>query len=101
MLKKKKRIILLIALTVVTLLGITIVVCLALSRPGRPIDYDDPESLWVLAERTEQYIIRANPDKDSPARKEAPAPHFKAPRGNVQCCQKIVHDENPGLAAGR
>ena len=71
MLKKKKRIILLIALTVVTLLGIIIVVCLALGHAERPIDYDDPESLWVLAERTEQYIIRANPDKDSPARKEA------------------------------
>ena len=69
--KKKKRIILLIALTVVTLLGIIIVVCLALNHPERTIDYDDPESLWVLAERTEQYIVRANPDKDSPARKEA------------------------------
>jgi len=71
MLKKKKRIILLIALTVLTLLGIIIVVCLALGHAERPIDYDDPESLWVLAERTEQYIIRANPDKDSPERKEA------------------------------
>ena len=71
MLKKKKRIILLSVLMVATLLGIIVVVCLALSRPERSVDYDDPESLWVLAERTEQYIIRANPDKDSPARKEA------------------------------
>ena len=39
--------------------------------PETPIDYDDPESLYLLAERTEKYIIRANPDKDSPARKEA------------------------------
>jgi TPR repeat protein len=39
--------------------------------PETPIDYEDPESLWQLAQRTEQYIIRANPDKDSPARKEA------------------------------
>ncbi len=68
--KKKKRIILLIAVAVVTMLGIIVVVCLALSRPERPIAYDDPESLWVLAERTEQYIVRANPDKDSPERKE-------------------------------
>jgi TPR repeat protein len=68
--KKKKRIILLIVLSVLTLAG-CIIVCIALNRAKRPIDYDDPESLWVLAERTEQYIIRANPDKDSPARKEA------------------------------
>ena len=68
--KKKKCIILLIALTAVTLLGI-IAVCIALNSHERPIDYDDPESLWMLAERTERYIIRANPDKDSPARKEA------------------------------
>ena len=68
--KKKKRIILLIVLTVLTLAG-CIIVCIALNRAKRPLDYDDPESLWVLAERTEQYIIRANPDKDSPARKEA------------------------------
>ena len=39
--------------------------------PETPIDYDDPESLYLLAERTEQYIIRANPDKDSPTRKDA------------------------------
>ena len=71
MLKKKKRIILLSVLMVAPLLGIIIVVCLALNRDERRIDYDDPESLWELAERTEQYIIRANPDKDSPARKEA------------------------------
>ena len=68
---KKKRKILLIALIVLTLLGIIVVACLALNSHERPIDYDDPESLWMLAERTEQYIIRANPDKDSPARKEA------------------------------
>ena len=39
--------------------------------PEPPMDYDDPESLYSLAERTEKYIMRANPDKDSPARKEA------------------------------
>ena len=70
MLKKKKRIILFSVLAVVTLVGI-VVVCLDLNNAKKPIDYDDPESLWVLAERTEQYIIRANPDKESPARKEA------------------------------
>ena len=36
-----------------------------------PFDYDDPEPLMFLAERTQQYIWRAYPDKDSDARKEA------------------------------
>ena len=39
--------------------------------PRANVDYDDPESLWLLAERTERYILLANPGKDSPARKEA------------------------------
>ena len=36
-----------------------------------PFDYDDPEPLMFLGERTQQYIWRAYPDKDSDARKEA------------------------------
>ena len=36
-----------------------------------PFDYDDPEPLMFLAERTQQYIWRAYPGKDSAARKEA------------------------------
>ena len=36
-----------------------------------PFDYDDPEPLMFLAERTQQYIWRAYPDRDSAARKEA------------------------------
>jgi len=34
-------------------------------------DYDDPESLWEIATRTELYIIRANPGRESSARKDA------------------------------
>ena len=66
---KKKRIILLIALAVAVLLGIA--AYRDLNDSGTAPDYDDPESLWALAERTEKYIIQANPDKESPARKEA------------------------------
>ena len=36
-----------------------------------PFDYDDPEPLMFLGERTQQYIWRAYPDKDSAERKEA------------------------------
>ena len=36
-----------------------------------PFDYDDPEPLLFLAVRTQQYIWRAYPDRDSAARKEA------------------------------
>ena len=36
-----------------------------------PFDYDDPEPLVFLAERTQQYIWRAYPGRDSDARKEA------------------------------
>ena len=36
-----------------------------------PFDYDDPEPLMFLGERTQQYIWRAYPDNDSDARKEA------------------------------
>ncbi len=36
-----------------------------------PFDYDDPEPLMFLGERTQQYIWRAYLDNDSDARKEA------------------------------
>lgn len=36
-----------------------------------PLDYDEPELLVFLAERTEQYILRSYPDRDSPERKTA------------------------------
>ena len=36
-----------------------------------PFDYDNPEPLMFLGERTQQYIWRAYPDKDSAERKEA------------------------------
>ena len=36
-----------------------------------PFDYDDPEPLIFLGQRTQQYIWRAYPDKDSAERKEA------------------------------
>ncbi len=72
---KKNRKILRIVLVVSTAC-VLLIVGLFLSVTARPwpetpVDYDDPESLWKLAERTEQYIIRANPDKGSSARKEA------------------------------
>lgn len=72
---KTKRTILRIVLTV-SVACVLLIVGLFLSVAARPwpeapIDYEDPESLWQLAQRTEQYIIRANPDKDSPTRKDA------------------------------
>ena len=66
---KKKRITHLFVLAVAILLGIA--AYRDLNHSGTAPDYDDPESLWALAERTEKYIIQTNPDKDSPARKEA------------------------------
>ena len=64
--------IVLVVLTACILLGVGLFLSVtARSWPETPVDYDDPESLWKLAERTEQYIIRANPDKGSPVRKEA------------------------------
>ena len=41
------------------------------SNFGSAPDYDDPESLFDLAERTEQYILRANPDRESTERAAA------------------------------
>ena len=57
---KKIRKILLIALgiPVICVLLIAGLVALAvLTRSAPAYDYDDPESLWELAERTERYII--------------------------------------------
>lgn len=70
---KKYRRILLIALgiPVICVLLIAGLVALAmLNRSAPAYDYDDPESLWELAERTERYIILST-DKGSVARKDA------------------------------
>ena len=53
------------------LLAIGLVIYAVMGGSNPQVDYDDPESLWLLAERTERYIMLANPGKDSPARKEA------------------------------
>ena len=68
MTKKRK-----ILLTVPAICILVLAFFFLLFARGREIiaKYDDPESLWHLAERTERYIIRANPDKGSPARQEA------------------------------
>ena len=68
MTKKRK-----ILLTVPAICILVLAFFFLLFARGREIiaKYDDPESLWRLAERTERYIIRANPDKGSPARQEA------------------------------
>ena len=71
---KKRKKLLLVLLTVpticVTILA-GIVVFDRLSRPVQVFDYDDPENLWRLAERTERYLIQANRDEDPSARREA------------------------------
>lgn len=70
---KKKLKILLIALgipAVCVLLIAGLVALAVLNRPAPVFDYDDPESLWELAERTERYIIQTT-DRGSSARKEA------------------------------
>jgi len=70
---KKYRKILLIALgiPVIGVLLIAGLVALAVATRSEPVyDYDDPEPLWELTERTERYIIQST-DKGSPARKEA------------------------------
>jgi len=70
---KRSRKILLIALgiPVVCVLLIAGLVALAVLTRSDPVfDYDDPEPLWELAERTERYIIQST-DKGSSARKEA------------------------------
>ena len=70
---KKYRKVLLIALgiPVICVLLIAGLVALAVLTRSDPVfDYDDPEPLWELAERTERYIIQSM-DKGSSARKEA------------------------------
>ena len=57
------------AACILLLAGVVIYAVTGDSSPK--VDYDAPESLWLLAERTERYILLANPGKDSPARKEA------------------------------
>ena len=69
--RKILRIVLAVSVACVLLIAGLLLSVAARPWPETPIDYDAPESLWQLAQRTEQYIIRANPDKDSPARKEA------------------------------
>ncbi len=70
---KRSRKVLLIALgiPVICVLLIAGLVALSVLTRSAPVyDYDDPEPLWELAERTERYIIQST-DKESPARKEA------------------------------
>ncbi len=69
--RKILRIVLVVSTACVLLIAGLLLSVAARPWPETPVDYDDPESLWVLAQRTEQYIIRANPDKESAARKEA------------------------------
>ena len=72
--KNYRKILLLVLLT--PLLFVLLLACIVLNdlqssaRIG-PLDYDDPEYLVFLAERTERYIWRAYPDRDSPERKAA------------------------------
>ena len=73
MTKKRKKLLLVLltvpAICVAILAGI--VVFDRLSRPVQVFDYDDPENLWRLAERTERYLIRANCNEAPSARREA------------------------------
>jgi hypothetical protein len=70
--KKKCLKILLFALAVpvliVLLVAGRILINLETGALPLPVDYDDPESLIDLADRTGRYIFRANPDRNSPAR---------------------------------
>ncbi len=68
--KHLKILLVVLALPVVLVLLVAtgILIELEIEALPQPFDYDDPESLVSLAERTERYIIRANPDKDSPER---------------------------------
>ena len=71
---KKRKKLLLVLLTVPTIcvaILAGIVVFDRLSRPVQVFDYEAPENLWRLAERTERYLIRANSDEDPSARREA------------------------------
>ena len=70
---KRSRKVLLIALgiPVICVLLIAGLAALAVLTRSDPVyDYDDPESLWELAECTERYIIQTT-DRGSSARKEA------------------------------
>jgi len=68
---KKRKILLIAASPVIcVLLVIVFFVCAALFRPEPEFDFDDPESLWQLAERTERYIIRST-DRGLSVREEA------------------------------
>ena len=69
--KKKHKILLIVCAPVIfVLLIVGFFVCAVLFRPDPKYDFDDPESLWQLAERTERYIIRST-DRGSSARNEA------------------------------
>ena len=70
---KRSRKVLLIALgiPVICVLLIAGLAALSVATRSEPVyDYDDPEPLWELAERTERYIIQST-DKGSFARNEA------------------------------
>ena len=70
---KRSRKILLITLgipVICVLLIAGLVALFVLTRSAPVFDYDDPEPLWELAERTERYIIQTT-DRGSSARKEA------------------------------
>lgn len=72
--KKKTRVILLIVLGVplfcLHMFAIFLVIDMETDVMPLPFDYDDPEPLLFLGQRTQQYIRRAYP-KDSAERKEA------------------------------
>ena len=56
--RKILRIVLAVSVACVLLIAGLLLSVAARPWPETPIDYDDPESLWQLAQRTEQYIIR-------------------------------------------
>lgn len=69
--KQKHRKILLFALACLAgLILVFLLICLNPVAVPVTVDYDDPESLFQLAERTEQYILRTT-EKGSPARQAA------------------------------
>lgn len=72
--KRKKLLVLLTVSTICVTILAGIVVFDRLSRPTQVFDYDDPEDLWRLAERTERYLLRAHSDEDPSARREALRP---------------------------
>ena len=69
--RKKLLLVLLIVPTICVTILAGIVVFDRLSRPAQVFDYDDPENLWRLAERTERYLLRAHSDEAPSARREA------------------------------